>query len=140
MGPERQNRALGERIHELEMKVTNAEAEVEQYELENKSLLNKLKVVQVKTDDADYFKTENERLKAEIVKFKNEAALSSNSNNDELEAKIKELERENSTLKDSISTIETEKESSISDLQKELDVAVVMVDTLRQPDSPSTQQ
>ena len=47
LSADRQKRALSDRLKDLESQVGNLEAEREQYELENKSLLNKLKVVSV---------------------------------------------------------------------------------------------
>lgn len=74
---ERQKSAISQRTRDLENKVASAEAENEQFRLENKSLMNKLKVVQVQSADADFFKTEIDRLNAEIKKLssqRNEAA------------------------------------------------------------------
>ncbi len=50
LSAERQKRALSERIHDLESKITELEAEKEQYELENRSLINKLRVSNVMSD------------------------------------------------------------------------------------------
>lgn len=44
LSAERQKRALNERIHDLESQVANLEAEKDQYELETRSLVNKLRV------------------------------------------------------------------------------------------------
>lgn len=51
LSAERQKRALSERLHDLEKQVATLEAEKEQYDLENKSLLNKLKVSAVVNGD-----------------------------------------------------------------------------------------
>lgn len=51
LSADRQKRALSDRLKDLESQVANFEAEREQYELENKSLLNKLKVVAVQCPD-----------------------------------------------------------------------------------------
>lgn len=58
LSSERQKRALKERIADLENQVSNFEAEKEQYELEVKSLLNKLKVSQVLDGDTADLKQE----------------------------------------------------------------------------------
>ncbi len=47
LSADRQKRALSDRLKDLESQVARLEAEREQYDLENKSLLNKLKVVAV---------------------------------------------------------------------------------------------
>lgn len=44
LSAERQKRAMTERIHDLEGKIANLEAEKDQYELETRSLVNKLRV------------------------------------------------------------------------------------------------
>ncbi len=74
LSAQRQKRALNERVHDLELQVTSLEAEKEQYELENRSMLNKLRVAGV-TGQAP-----------EGV-------------NSELEDRLKQLEEENSKLK-----------------------------------------
>lgn len=53
MSAERQKRALSARIKDLEEKVAALNAEKEQFELENRSLLNKLRVAEVKSQFAD---------------------------------------------------------------------------------------
>lgn len=50
LSAERQKRALAERVHDLESRIATLEADKEQYELENKSLLNKLRVTALQTD------------------------------------------------------------------------------------------
>lgn len=52
LSAERQKRALAERVHDLESRIATLEAEKEQYELENKSLLNKLRLTALQVDDA----------------------------------------------------------------------------------------
>jgi len=47
LSADRQKRALSERVHDLEAQVLKLEAEKEQYELENKGLINKAKVAAV---------------------------------------------------------------------------------------------
>ena len=51
LSAERQKRALNERVHELEMRVTTLEAEKEQVDIEKNALLNKLKVAEVQDKD-----------------------------------------------------------------------------------------
>lgn len=53
LSAERQKRALAERVHDLESRIATLEAEKEQYELENKSLLNKLRLTALQADDVD---------------------------------------------------------------------------------------
>ncbi|MEG1766554.1 MAG: hypothetical protein RR254_07830 [Muribaculaceae bacterium] len=114
LSTERQKRALTDRIHDLELANQKCEAEVEQYMLENKSLLNKLKVSQVKSDDIDFFKNESSNLKSKLSEKENELAQI-----EELKQNILSLQQENDALKQAKEkTIKTESEL-------ELDVAVI---------------
>lgn len=65
LSTDRQRRALSDRVHDLEKQVLNLEAEREQYQLESKSLMNKLKVSGVHED-------ENEKLRQEITELQAE--------------------------------------------------------------------
>ncbi len=54
LSAERQKRALTERVHDLEQQIDTLLAEKEQFELENRSLANKLRVVSTReSDEAD---------------------------------------------------------------------------------------
>ncbi len=53
LSAERQKRALSERVRDLEKQVDSLQAENEQYLLENKSLVNKLRVCAVQEGEAD---------------------------------------------------------------------------------------
>nr|MDE6049366.1 hypothetical protein [Paramuribaculum sp.] len=67
LSAERQKRALVERVHDLETQLLNMEAEKEQYILENRSMLNKLRVVSVTSGGAsDEAFDEIERLGSEL--------------------------------------------------------------------------
>ncbi len=59
LSAERQKRALTERVQELERQLSKIDADREQYDLENKSLVNKLKV-------AGVYEKENEDLRAAL--------------------------------------------------------------------------
>ncbi len=74
MSEDRQKLALKERIRNLEDQVATAEAEKEQYDLENKSLLNKLKVSQVKSEVNEEAEKEIRELTAQIVALKKKMA------------------------------------------------------------------
>lgn len=74
MSEDRQKAALKERIRNLEDKVAAAEAEKEQYDLENKSLLNKLKVSQVKNASIEESEKEIQELTTQIVELKKKIA------------------------------------------------------------------
>lgn len=89
MSEERQKLALKERIRNLEDQVATAEAEKEQYDLENKSLLNKLKVSQVKSEANEEAEKEIQELTAQIVALKKK--LAEGGSDDE---KVKQIEDE----------------------------------------------
>ena len=65
LSADRQKRAMSERLHEMESRIMKIEAEKEQIELENKSMINKVKVVQI-------YEKKCEDLRAEITRLKNE--------------------------------------------------------------------
>ena len=66
LSAERQKRALKERVADLENQASNFEAEKEQYQLEVKSLMNKLKVTQVLDGDAAELKQEIVNLQEQL--------------------------------------------------------------------------
>lgn len=92
----RQKRALNERIHDLESKVTSLEAEKEQYMLESRSMANKLRVANVRSMSSDPESDEalqkliadNDSLTATIEKLTAELSASRQEN----EAQVKVIE------------------------------------------------
>lgn len=83
LSAERQKRALSERLKDLEKQVESLEAEREQFDLENKSLLNKLKVMAVQGQepvdaavaiDGTADKEEIERLSGRVKELEEEIA------------------------------------------------------------------
>jgi chromosome segregation ATPase len=68
LSSDRQRRTLTNKVQELETKVLTLEAEKEQYQLENKSLVNRIRVSEVKDTDNTELRDEvtrlNEQLKA----------------------------------------------------------------------------
>lgn len=108
---DRQKVTLNERVSQLENKVATAEAERDQYELEAKSLMNKLKVSSVNENNLNSLKeenanlqTENTNLRAEILKMKNTAKVAVPAENDE--ETQKEIEELNAQLSQSAAKIE----------------------------------
>lgn len=69
LSADRQKRALADRVHDLEATLGKLEAESEQYQLENRSLINRLKVAAVQTGDSDAARGEIERLTAENARL-----------------------------------------------------------------------
>ena len=78
LSADRQKRALNNKVQELEMRIKTIEAEKEQLNLENRSLLNKIKVIGVlegdaKADDGAVSGSELDALRAEIDSLKKES-------------------------------------------------------------------
>lgn len=67
LSADRRRRALDDRVRDLEGKLATLEAEREQYQLENKSLLNKLKVADIQPGVVDEMTREIERLKQALA-------------------------------------------------------------------------
>lgn len=115
LSAERQKRALSERLHDLEKQVATLEAEKEQYDLENKSLLNKLKVSAVVDGDMAEMRQEiadlQNRLKEarESDKSANMQALIDSAN-----ASIEEKNNEISILKEQLSKYSAESDEDNS--------------------------
>lgn len=63
LSADRQRRALSERVSDLEMQLAKSEAEREQFQLENRSLLNKLKVADLQNPDSDAAKEYEQKMK-----------------------------------------------------------------------------
>lgn len=132
MSEDRQKAALKERIRNLEDKVAAAEAEKEQYDLENKSLLNKLKVSQVKNASIEESEKEIQELTAQIVELKKKIAEGGVDDKkikaleEEYKSKmeinnalINEIRAEAAKNKEALS----EKEGELEKIKAELDVA-----------------
>lgn len=96
----RQKRALNERIHDLESKITGLEAEKEQFQLENRSMLNKLRVAGVRSSGNADAEAEIQRLAEENLKHQDTIAKlngdleTAGKHASELEARIMQLETE----------------------------------------------
>lgn len=97
LSAERQKRALTERVRDLEKQIDSLQAENEQYVLENKSLVNKLRVCAVQDGGSGEVQeafeaksAEIERLNAEIEKL-NAEVVRLNAETEARQAKIDEL-------------------------------------------------
>lgn len=67
LSADRRRRALADRVNDLEAQVATLEAEREQFELENRSLLNKLKVADIQPGVVDEMAREIETLKSALA-------------------------------------------------------------------------
>lgn len=113
LSAERQKRALSTRLHDLEAQVVSFEAEKEQYELENRSLINKLKASSVVDGDIDALKNENIRLHKELSEIKlNHQKGYGNDNINDLTSQITKITEENESLKHIIEQLKVKEELS----------------------------
>lgn len=104
LSADRQKRALSDRVHDLEKQLSKLAADREQYDLENKSLVNKLKVAGVFEKENEELRDELNRLQAENLHMRNGQAVPGKEGGDseetskavtraeEAEAKVKETE------------------------------------------------
>lgn len=132
LSSDRQKRAMTERIHELEKQLLASEAEKEQLELENKSMLNKVKVAQVYEKDMEAMREQIDRLQSELNT--RQFSVSSDTENKEspmtddliaelteLRKKVEDLTQENGTLQSSnkeLKKVETEYNSLITKMEQ----------------------
>ncbi len=125
LSAERQKRALSERVHDLESKVLKLEADCEQYDLEKKSLMNKLKVASVKEDDIEAMRNENQDLRLQLIAARQNKQETISAEEDspdtELQKKVDELERQNDEYSKTLRAM------SVEDSQSQL-----AAETLRQ--------
>ena len=87
LSAERQKRALSEKVHELEKLTATLQAENEQYMLENKSLLNKIRLTSVTASVAEGDNDETEALAAKIEEL-NALVASQKAQNEALQAEL----------------------------------------------------
>lgn len=115
LSAERQKRAFAEKVHDLENQISKLEADREQLQLENRSLINKIKVCSVQENDIEALNTENANLKAQLEQA-NAQAIPDESNEsyaDEintLKQRVEEMESENSGLKTELLAVKNENE------------------------------
>lgn len=95
LSADRRSRALTDRVHDLEEQLQKLEAEREQFQLENKSLMNKLKVAGVQPGVVDDLTREVEELRTRLAEGGN---IAQSVNDSELIAARTELESVKATL------------------------------------------
>lgn len=93
----RQKRALNDRIRDLESQVINLQAEKEQYQLENRSMLNKLRVAGVRANADPEAEAELQRLTSENLALQDKAAAGA-LEIEKLQARNRELTETNDAL------------------------------------------
>lgn len=108
LSAERQKRALTERVHDLEKQVASLEAESEQYSLENKSLVNKLRLASLQEKNMESARADEEERNAEMENLRSE--------NSQLKDTVEQLK-----LKDTLSqTMVNDLQARASEAQKAL--------------------
>ncbi len=131
LSAERRRRALADRVQDLEAQLASAEAEREQFDLEKKSMLNKIKLADVQPGIIEELQREIEKLKSEqggqpdnTELEKTQAELEKTQA--ELEKTQTELEKTQAELAEARATLENQKEhaensqSMYNDLQHQL--------------------
>ena len=125
LSAERQKRAMAERVRDLEDKINTFEAEREQFQLENKSLVNKLKVSGVHEDEVKELQEELNNMRAEVNRLRAQGVQSKDAGVvadmqkeiDALRAKLKETENE---LENASAQIPEEMELKMAAVEKEI--------------------
>jgi uncharacterized phage infection (PIP) family protein YhgE len=111
MSAVRQRRAFNDRIRDLEQQVEAEKAEKDQYALETKSLLNKLKVAQVQTAGSDADTAEEiDRLRRSLDEMKSRLD-SAEAERQELSRRVDEKQKE---LDDALAELQKAKETKIT--------------------------
>lgn len=121
LSAERQKRALSDRLKDLEKQIDTLEAEREQFELENKSLLNKLKVMAVQSP-------ETKEVPVEIDDSKNAEEV------ERLTESCHKLEAENESLRTQLQQAaerQTMADEMCADLRRRLAVSQKEVEDLQ---------
>lgn len=107
LSADRQKRALTDRVHDLETQIANLEAEREQFDLENKSLVNKLKVAGVHESEAEDLREALNDARAEIARLRAGGSVeTSDEHAEENSARISELENELALMRQSLEEAE----------------------------------
>ncbi len=135
----RQKRALSERIHDLENQVSTLESDREQLQLENRSMINKLRVANVRnaSDDADT-EAQNKRLAQENVDLTDkvkelqselekqaQATSTLQKENDNLKAETEKYKSETESLRTRIETMQEELDKAAADVDKQTALAEI---------------
>lgn len=133
LSAERQKRALNERIHDLESQIATLEAEKDQYELETRSLVNKLRVSNMLNEgmeipDVSTYEDRITSLQADIDRLNGEKEELTASAA-ESEQTIRELKATNDELK-----------QQIDGLKIKVDMTDVMINDLNNRASSASKQ
>ena len=128
MSEERQRRAIVERSHDLEARIADLEAQHEQAQLQNKGLLNKMKVLQLQVDEAQKDAEEVTRLSA-LVNEQRQQLIAANNN----EVRMAELSTENENLRADIEALKQSQDTTAieEEFKGKMEVANALMNELR---------
>ena len=122
LSAERQKRTFAERVHDLENQIGKLEADREQLQLENRSLINKVKVNSVQEGDMESLRNEIATLQQQLrlvnAKVQSNDNTDSNLALDDVEKRIAELQAENDALRANNEKLRAENEASKADNDK----------------------
>lgn len=132
MSADAQRKAVTERCRTLENRVAELEAEREQFDLENKSLINKVKVAQVHADDAAHYREEAEDLRKQIAELKEKSASEVNAEaesrwSDEVARLQQEIAAKDADI-DTLTKKEQETATELAAVREELNEALATLD------------
>lgn len=138
LSADRRRRALADRVTDLEQQLAGAEAEREQLQLENKSMLNKLKVADIQPGVVDELTKEIERLKAELAACAANAgsAPSAEQSQDEsLKAELDKVSAELETARAKTDSLREENatlQSAIENLKEQAGMGQIMYNDMQE--------
>lgn len=128
LSADRQKRALTERVHDLESQLSRLESEREQYELENRSLVNRIKVANVQQTDYEKAQADISALQAEVAKLRSNPEQAFAEREEALKKQIAEMAEGIDSLKEQLRVAKdmhddmrhrvAERDKTITQLQK----------------------
>lgn len=122
LSADRQKRALSERVHDLEQQLSRLDSEREQFELENRSLVNRLKVANVQAEDLEKAQAEIKTLRDELTLLRDNPEAAVAAGRAEADAKIEELAAQKAELEGRVA----EMTDGIESLKEQLRVSSEM--------------
>lgn len=153
LSAERRRRALDDRVKDLEGQLADVESQREQFELENRSLLNKLKVADFQPGVVEEMSAQIEQLKAQLAEAVKgtpsegegaaatadtsataEALAAAEAERDRLKAECDRLTAETATHRDAAGRAAAEADEArkaLADIRTQLDVNVAMYNDMQ---------
>lgn len=137
LSADRRRRALADRVTDLEAQLANAEAEREQFELEKRSLLNKLKVADIQPGVVDELQREIDMLRSKLANSGPDSSAAPDPAIEEELAKaredLKELEQARARIAEleAVAARVAEVEGLNADLRKQHELTQGMYDDLQ---------